>query len=89
MSNRHEPPKTTKKSSKATVQEEKNTSTIANDWRDRAHQAGEEVRKYVTSAVGDMDHFKGDVEKTVRKEPLKAVLVALGAGFLVGLLTRR
>ena len=42
-----------------------------------------------TDAVGRVRSFQDDTEQYVRENPTKAVLTALGIGFVLGLIFRR
>ncbi len=62
---------------------------FTDDLREKAHHAGQEVRKYVSSATDSFDHVTHDLENNIRKEPFKTALVAFGVGYFLGLLTSR
>lgn len=59
------------------------------DFADTARHAGQEVRRYFTTAVDKAEEVTHDVESRIRNKPVEATLIALGVGFLVGLLTRK
>lgn len=54
----------------------------ANEWRNRAEDAYSDVR---TRAEG----LRKDSEQYVRENPTRAVMTALGIGFVLGLIFRR
>jgi ElaB/YqjD/DUF883 family membrane-anchored ribosome-binding protein len=55
---------------------------VANDYRDRAEQAWGDARDRVRT-------FQEDAEQYVRENPTKAVVTALGLGFVLGMIFRR
>lgn len=59
------------------------------DFADAAHNAGQEVRRYFTTAVDKAEEVTSDVEGRIRSKPVESTLLALGAGFLIGFLARR
>ncbi|MEE8277230.1 MAG: hypothetical protein V3R89_00700 [Thermoanaerobaculia bacterium] len=56
--------------------------------RDKYDVAAEKVRVGYDKAKKDLDHLSQDLNEYVRDNPGKAVLIAAGLGFLVGLLLR-
>lgn len=48
----------------------------------RVHELGESARQCATD-------FQGDIEDRITRNPLKSVLIAAGAGMLLGFLFRR
>ena len=67
--------------------------TKAREWVHAADQTAEQIREKAEAALEDtkvrLESLHKQTEGYVREHPLKSVLVALGAGFLVGLLTRK
>ena len=65
----------------------------AREWAQAADQTAEQIRARAEAALEDtkvrLESIHRQTEGYVREHPLKSVLVALGAGFLVGLLTRK
>jgi len=57
--------------------------------RQAAGQKADELRGAVENAKSQAESWQAEVEAYVRENPTKAVLVALGAGILLGLLLRR
>lgn len=56
--------------------------TIGEKAQQRVHDLGESARQCVTD-------FQGDVEDRITRNPLKSVLIAAGAGMLLGFFFRR
>ena len=57
-------------------------STMAEDYRDKATQAWDDAKVRVRT-------LQEDGEDYVRENPMKAVVTALGIGFVLGLIFRR
>src|SRR3984893_8610487 len=55
---------------------------VANEYRDKAEQAWDDARDRVRT-------FQDDAEQYVRENPTKAVVTALGIGFVLGMIFRR
>jgi ElaB/YqjD/DUF883 family membrane-anchored ribosome-binding protein len=55
---------------------------VASDYRDKAEQAWGDARDRVRT-------FQDDAEQYVRENPTKAVVTALGIGFVLGMIFRR
>jgi len=66
---------------------------IAGEYRGKAEQAWGEARDKAEHALGDardrVRTFQEDAEQYVRENPTRAVLTALGIGFVLGLIFRR
>ena len=66
---------------------------LAGEYRGRAEDAWDEARGKAEQAWGDARErvrtFQEDAEEYVRENPTKAVLTALGIGFVLGLIFRR
>ena len=58
------------------------TGAIVKEYRDKAEQAWDDAKDRVRT-------FREDADQYVRKNPTKAVLTALGIGFVLGLIYRR
>ncbi|MFZ0710059.1 MAG: hypothetical protein WAM53_08470, partial [Terrimicrobiaceae bacterium] len=56
--------------------------TVAEDYKGRAQSAWND-------ATAKAQNFQGDAESYVRAYPLKALGIALGAGFVLGVIFRR
>lgn len=56
--------------------------TIAEEYRGKAEQAWDDAKDRVRTFREDADHY-------VRENPTKAVITALGIGFVLGLIFRR
>jgi ElaB/YqjD/DUF883 family membrane-anchored ribosome-binding protein len=65
----------------------------ANELRDRAQHAYGDARERVETVYGEARErartLQEDGEQYVRENPMRAVLTALGAGFVLGLIFRR
>ena len=57
------------------------------NFRDKAEWAGRRVRDYVGSATDEISHYSDVAANSIRSNPVQSTLIALGAGFLIGLLT--
>ena len=55
---------------------------VATEYRDKAEQAWDDARDRVRT-------FQDDAEQYVRENPTKAVVTALGIGFVLGMIFRR
>ena len=79
-------------------------SEIAGQWRDKAGVVADDIAAKASATVAGMEARAGEVydqarrkagsmrefgEDQVRRKPREAILTALAAGFLVGLLVRR
>jgi ElaB/YqjD/DUF883 family membrane-anchored ribosome-binding protein len=66
---------------------------IAGEYRDKAEHAWNEARGKAEHAWDEASDrvrtFQEDAEQYVRENPTKAVLTALGIGFVLGLIFRR
>jgi ElaB/YqjD/DUF883 family membrane-anchored ribosome-binding protein len=66
---------------------------VAEEYRGRAEQVWEDARGKAGQAWEDARYrartFQEDSEQYVRENPTKAVLTALGIGFVLGLIFRR
>lgn len=57
--------------------------------REAANDAGRKVKGFMSSAYDEVTHAKDSVTSEIRNNPVQASMIALGAGFLIGLLARR
>ena len=57
-------------------------TSVASEYRDKAEQAWDDARDRVRT-------FQDDAEQYVRENPTKAVVTALGIGFVLGMIFRR
>ena len=66
---------------------------IAQEYRGKAEQAWDDARGRAEEAWGDARDkartFQEDAEQYVRENPTKAVVTALGIGFVLGMIFRR
>lgn len=66
---------------------------VANEYRGKAEEAWGEARDRAEAAWGDASDrartFQQDAEQYVRENPTKAVVTALGIGFVLGMIFRR
>jgi ElaB/YqjD/DUF883 family membrane-anchored ribosome-binding protein len=58
------------------------TTTMADDYRDKAEQSLDETKVRVRT-------WQDEGEEYVRENPMKAVFTALGIGFVLGLIVRK
>src|SRR6266404_6390138 len=67
--------------------------TVAHEYRGKAEQAWGDARDRAEEAWGDATDrartFQQDAEQYVRENPTKAVVTALGIGFVLGMIFRR
>lgn len=67
-----------------------NVAEIArDDLVDFANLAGKKVRGLIEDYSEEVANTTENVATHVRKKPLQSALIALGAGFVIGLLARR
>lgn len=57
--------------------------------REAAHQAGRSVRNFYNSATDEASHAADVVKDEIRNHPLRASLIALAAGFVLGFALRK
>jgi ElaB/YqjD/DUF883 family membrane-anchored ribosome-binding protein len=66
---------------------------VANEYRGKAEEAWGDARGKAEAAWGDATDrvrtFQQDAEQYVRENPTKAVVTALGIGFVLGMIFRR
>ncbi len=66
---------------------------VAGEYRVKAEEAWSEARDRAEAAWGDATDrartFQQDAEQYVRENPTKAVVTALGIGFVLGMIFRR
>jgi ElaB/YqjD/DUF883 family membrane-anchored ribosome-binding protein len=66
---------------------------VANEYRGKAEEAWSDARGRAEAAWGDASDrartFQQDAEQYVRENPTKAVVSALGIGFVLGMIFRR
>jgi ElaB/YqjD/DUF883 family membrane-anchored ribosome-binding protein len=66
---------------------------VANEYRGKAEEAWDEARGKAEEAWGEATDrartFQQDAEQYVRENPTKAVVTALGIGFVLGMIFRR
>jgi len=56
---------------------------------DKAHYLKEKAEQAYTDARHKVDLLRKDTESYVKENPLTSVCIALGAGFIIGLLAKR
>lgn len=54
-----------------------------------AHSVGKNIRSFISTADGEIREAAETVRTQIKSHPLQAAGVALGVGFLLGLLVRR
>ena len=59
------------------------------DLRSAANEAGHKVRHFIDDASDRITHASETVTTQIRSNPVQSSMIALGVGFLVGLLARR
>jgi ElaB/YqjD/DUF883 family membrane-anchored ribosome-binding protein len=66
---------------------------VASEYRGKAEEAWGDARDKAEAAWGDATDrartFQQDAEQYVRENPTKAVVTALGIGFVIGMIFRR
>src|SRR5450432_1549574 len=66
---------------------------VAGEYRGKAEEAWSDARDRAEAAWGDASDrartFQQDAEQYVRENPTKAVVTALGIGFVLGMIFRR
>jgi ElaB/YqjD/DUF883 family membrane-anchored ribosome-binding protein len=66
---------------------------MAEEYRGKAEQVWDDARGRAEQAIGDAKvrarTFQDDAEQYVRENPTKAVVTALGIGFVLGMIFRR
>jgi hypothetical protein len=63
--------------------------STASDLADRALNAGQEVRRYVSDAYDRASEIGSEVTDKIQHKPVQATVAALFAGIVLGLLMRR
>lgn len=67
-----------------------NVAEIAKeDLVEFAHEAGARVRGFISDYSEEAVNASENLSKSIRKKPLQSALIALGAGFVIGLIARR
>ena len=62
---------------------------IQEDVHNAANHVGRRVRGFFDSASDEMHHMTDSVSQQVRSNPVQSTMIALGAGFVLGILFRR
>jgi ElaB/YqjD/DUF883 family membrane-anchored ribosome-binding protein len=73
----------------ASESDKKSASSVEEDLRRAANQAGRKVREFVDTATHEVMDTSEKVETQIRSHPLAATAAAAGIGFLLGALFRR
>lgn len=73
---------------RASVKVKETATQVSGAARERYGVAAEKARQGYDRARKDLDNLSGDLTEYVRDNPGKAVLIAAGVGFLVGLVFR-
>ena len=60
-----------------------------NNLTNTANQAGRKVLDFIHSAGDGVSQATGTVTKEIRSNPVQSSFIALGVGYLLGILTRR
>ncbi|MDC7676701.1 hypothetical protein [Asticcacaulis machinosus] len=69
---------------------EREAKHVLDDVSHYASDAGQKVRHLYDQAVDEVSHVSHNVESEIKSNPVRASMVALGVGFILGaLLTRR
>ena len=66
-----------------------NSEKIEDGLHDLAHEAGRQVRAIMNSADKEMSAATDTVKTHIHEKPVQSSAIALGIGFLLGLLFRR
>ena len=74
--------------SKASQSVKKKAENVSAGAREKYEDAREGAREGYEKVTKDLEHLGEDVSEYVRQNPGKAVAIAVGAGFLVGILLR-
>ncbi len=61
---------------------------VATHLREGLHDYVERGEEVLDQARERAEHLYGDLHDTVERNPLTALMIALGLGFIIGLLTR-
>ena len=80
--------KVKEKAGQATTKVKEKAGQVSSVAKERYGVAAERARLGYDKARKDLDHLTQDVNEYVRDNPGKAVLIAAGVGFLIGLLFR-
>ena len=80
--------KVREKAGEATSRVKEKAGQVSTVARERYGVAAERARQGYDKARKDLDHLTQDVNEYVRDNPGKAVLIAAGIGFLIGLVFR-
>jgi ElaB/YqjD/DUF883 family membrane-anchored ribosome-binding protein len=76
------------KAGQASVKVKEKADQVSTVAKERYGVAAERAKQGYDKARKDLDHLTQDVNEYVRDNPGKAVLIAAGVGFLVGLIFR-
>ena len=80
--------KVKEKAGQASTKVKEKAGQVSTAARERYDVAAERARQGYDKARKDLDHLTQDVNEYVRDNPGKAVLIAAGIGFLIGLIFR-
>ena len=80
--------KVKEKTGQATTKVKEKAGQVSTVARERYGVAAERAKQGYDKARKDLDHLTQDVNEYVRDNPGKAVLIAAGVGFLIGLIFR-
>jgi len=61
----------------------------SDEYAAKARDAGAKVRSIVDNATGEVSEISETVEARIHEKPVQSTLVALAAGFVLGMLFRR
>ena len=59
------------------------------DLRDSANRAGQKVRRFINTASDELSGATSTVTSQVRSHPMQSSFMALGLGFVLGMMLRR
>lgn len=62
---------------------------MGEDLVEKATHAGEEVRRYISSATDRVSRATSDLEEAIHQKPVQSSVIALCAGIVLGMLLKR
>ncbi len=73
----------------ATNQADRSVHNMVDHLADYANDAGHKVRRLFDEAGNELSHVSERVTSEIRTNPVRASLIALAAGFVIGAIARR
>ncbi|NDF12067.1 MAG: hypothetical protein EB060_04530 [Proteobacteria bacterium] len=67
----------------------KKAARISENMADMANEAGQQAREFIDSAAANINEAKESVVERIQEKPIQSSLIALGAGFVLGIFFRR